>query len=164
MTRSPPHAGQARALVDTLLAKVGPLGAKTNSCKTVEEMRAQHGYSRSDFLAALANLQDIPDLLQYLDLWLAELATEGMGHIEVIGIRAAAAAIYRRQVMGSNLPEDQEIVDACDDWLADKEDPTSLLPFFTAAVADLKAVFPASNPAKLQAQFALRAIKCAVQI
>jgi hypothetical protein len=164
MTRSPPHAGQASALVETLLAKVGPLGAKTNSCKTVEEMRAQHGYSRSDFLAALANLQDIPDLLQYLDIWLAGLATEGMGHMEIIGIRAAAAAIYRRQVMGSNLPEDQKIVDACDDWLAGKEDPTSLLPFFAAAVADLKVVFPASNPATLQAQFALRAIKCAVQI
>jgi Cap4, dsDNA endonuclease domain len=164
MTRSPSHAGQARPLVDTLLAKVGPLGAKTNSCKTTEEMRAQHGYSRSDFLAALGNLQDIPDLLQLLDIWLAQLASEGMGHIEILGIRAAAASIYRRQVMGSNLPEDKEIIDVCDIWLVDKDDPTSLLPFFAAALTELKIAFPSSNPAMLQAQFALRAIKCAVQI
>jgi Cap4 dsDNA endonuclease len=32
LARSAPHAGQARALVETLLAKVGPLGAKTVSC------------------------------------------------------------------------------------------------------------------------------------
>jgi Cap4 dsDNA endonuclease len=43
LARSPPHAGQARALVDTLLAKVGPLGAKTASCSTFEEMRVQRG-------------------------------------------------------------------------------------------------------------------------
>jgi hypothetical protein len=163
MTRSPPHAGQARALVDTLLAKVGPLGAKTDTCKTFEEMRAQRGYSRSDFSAALANLQDIPDLLQLLDIWLSKLASEGMGHIEIIGIRTAAASIYRRQVIGGNLSEDKAIVDACDAWLANKEDPTALLPFFETALANLKVAFPSSNPAMLQAQFALRAIKCAVQ-
>jgi hypothetical protein len=163
MTRSPPHAGQARALVDTLLAKVAPLGAKTDTCKTFEEMSAQRGYSRSDFLAALSNLQDVPDLLQHLDIWLSKLASEGMGLLEITGIRAAAASIYRRHVMGGNLPEDQKIVDACDLLLAGKEDPTALLPFFAAALTELKVAFPSSSPAMLQAQFALRAIKCVVQ-
>jgi hypothetical protein len=164
LARSPPHAGQARALVDTLLAKIGPLGAKTVSCTTFEEMRAQRGYARSDFVAALANLQDIPDLLQHLTIWLSKLASEGMGHIEITGIRAAAASIHRRQVMGGNLPEDREIANACDVWLVGKEDPQILLPFFAAALAELKITFPSLSPALLQAHFALRAIKCAVQI
>ena len=163
LTRSPPHAGQARALVDTLLAKVGPLGAKTASCTTFEEMKAQRGYARSDFVAALANLQSIPDLLQHLDIWLSKLASEGMGHMEIIGIRAAAASIYRRQVMGASLPEDKDVAVACDVWLADQEDIQSLLPFFVTALAELKIGFPSLNPAMLQAHFALRAIKCAVQ-
>ena len=131
LARSPAHAGQARALVDTLLAKVGPLGARTASCSTFEEMRAQRGYSRSEFAAALGNLQDIPDLLQHLDIWLSKLASEGMGVLEIVGIRAAAASIYRRQVMGSSLPEDKDVVSACDAWLAGKEDPPVLLPFFS---------------------------------
>ncbi len=164
LARSPPHAGQARALVETLLAKVGPLGAKTVSCTTFEEMRAQRGYARSDFVAALANLQSIPDLLQHLDIWLSKLASEGMGVMEIIGIRAAAASIYRRQVMGANLPEDRDVAKACDVWLADKEDPQALLPFFITALTELKIGFPYLNSAMLQAHFALRAIKCAVQI
>jgi hypothetical protein len=165
ITRSPSHASQARSLVDTLLAKVGPLGAKTDTCNTFEEIRSQHGYSRSEFIAALADLQEVPDVLQYLNIWLEKLASEGMGLMEIMAVRAAAASIYRLQVMGSRLPEDRDIVDACDAWLADQEDPAELLPFFRAALTELKAAFPSAKPATLQAQFALRAIKkCVVQI
>jgi Cap4 dsDNA endonuclease len=164
LARSPSHAGQARALVDTLLAKVGPLGAKTAFCATFEEIRAQRGYSRSDFVKALGNLQSVPDVMEYLDIWLSKLTSEGMGLMEVIGIRAAATSIYRRQVMGGSLPEDWEVARASDIWLIGKEDPQALLPFFNAALTDLKADFPSLNPAMIQAHFALRAIKCAAQI
>ena len=161
--RSPPHAGQARTLVDTLLAKIGPLGAKTDTCATFEELKAQRGYSRSDLLGALANLQDIPDLLEHLNLWLIQLASEGMGHIEVTRIRSFAASIYRRNVLGSRAQEDDEIARACDDWLCHKEDPADLLPFFREAADHLRTIFPLKPIGFLQAQFALRAIKWAVE-
>lgn len=161
--RSPPHAGQARALVDTLLAKIGPLGAKTDTCATFEELKAQRGYSRSDLLGALANLQDIPDLLEHLNLWLIQLASEGMGHIEITRIRSSAASIYRRNVLGSRAHEDDEIARACDDWLCHKEDPIDLLPFFREAADHLRTIFHLKPVGFLQAQFALRAIKWAVE-
>ncbi|WP_407702882.1 dsDNA nuclease domain-containing protein [Thiobacillus sedimenti] len=43
------HAGQAKSLVDALLAEVGPLGAKTDSCSNFDELRRQRGYSRGQF-------------------------------------------------------------------------------------------------------------------
>ncbi|MCK1361308.1 dsDNA nuclease domain-containing protein [Bradyrhizobium sp. 199] len=161
--RSPSHAGQAKALVDTLLAKIGPLGAKTDTCATFEELRAQRGYSRSDFLGALTDLQDIPDLLEHLNLWLIQLSSEGMGHIEITRIRSSAASIYRRNVLGSHAHEDDEIAGACDDWLCGKVDPVALLPFFREGEDHLRTIFPLRPVAFLQAQFALRAIKWAVE-
>lgn len=52
--RSPRHAGQAKSLVDALLAEVGPLGAKTDTCLNFEELRRQSGYSRGQFAALLS--------------------------------------------------------------------------------------------------------------
>lgn len=159
--RSPRHAGQARSLVDTLLAKVGPLGAKTDTCKSFADVKERHGYSRDEFAAALGNLEELRDLLHHLDTWLTQLAHEGMGFMEVTAIRVAATSIYRRQVMGSHSARHGEVVAACDAWLADKTDPVKLLPFFTDALAHLSVAFPGAKKAELQAHFALRAImKC----
>jgi hypothetical protein len=160
--RSPRHAGQARSLVDTLLAKVGPLGAKTDTCKTFADVKARHGYSRDEFVSALGDLEHVPDLQHYLETWLDQLGQEGLGFMEIIAIRSAATAIYRRQVMGSPaVRTDDDVIAACDAWLADKLDPVKLLPFCTEALAHLADAFPAAKKAELQAHFALRAImKC----
>jgi hypothetical protein len=40
---SPTHAGQARSFVESLLAKLGPLGAKTARATTIELMKSRHG-------------------------------------------------------------------------------------------------------------------------
>lgn len=162
--RSARHAGQARALVDALLAKIGPLGAKTDTCHTFDDMRQQRGYSKADFVQALAILEDIPDFLEQLETWLAALMTEGSGHMEVAAIRSAAAAIYRRQVMGANTVEEDALDTACDVWLATQADPVKLVPFFEAARHALSSANPSFKKAELYAHIALRALhKCAVQ-
>jgi hypothetical protein len=162
--RSPRHAGQAQSFVEGLLAKLGPLGAKTAVCKNFEEMKSQHGYTRSDFVAALASLEQVLDVVFYLNMWLEQLHQEGMGFMEVIAIRTAVAGIFRRQVMGSPLPEDADMVGECNSWLAAESDPSELLPFFKNAADHLKLKFPLAKKPELQAHFALAAIaKCADQ-
>lgn len=161
--RSPRHAGQARSLVEGLLAKLAPLGAKTAACKNFDEMKSQHGYSRADFVAALADLEEIPDLNFYLNMWLDELHNAGMSFMEATSIRVASTGIYRRQVMGAPLDEEVGIIAECDAWLANSECGPDLLQFFIAGVSHLKTKFPTARRSELQAHFALRAItKCAV--
>ncbi|MFH6781803.1 MULTISPECIES: dsDNA nuclease domain-containing protein [Methylobacterium] len=159
--RSPKHAGQARSFVDSLLAKIGPLGGKTDKCSNFEEIKSQHGYSRRDFAIALSALESIVDVDFFLDAWLIQLQQEGMGFLEIARIRAAVASIYRRQVLGERLPQEESVISACDSWLLDQPDPPMLLPFFRAALAHLTAKFPLVKSEELQAHFALRAInKC----
>lgn len=163
--RSARHAGQARALVDALLAKIGPLGAKTDTCHTFEDMRQQRGYAKAEFVQALAVLEGVPDFLEQLETWLVALMTEGAGHLQVAAIRSAATAIYRRQVMGARTLEEDALNVACDAWLATQSDPVKLLPFFEAACLALSPSHLSFRKAELFAHVALRALhKCAVQI
>ena len=164
LSRSPKHAGQAQSLVESLLVKLGPLGAKTAACKNFDEMRSQHGYGRAEFVAALASLEEVLDLEFYLNLWLEQLQTQGMGFMEVTAIRVAVAGIYRRQVMGGRLDEEVSIAHECDAWLSSNSDPSNLMWFFQSGVSHLKSQFPFTKHAELQAHFALRAItKCVGQ-
>lgn len=157
--RSPRHAGQARSLVESLLAKIGPLGAKTATCKTFDDMRNQRGYSRSEFTDALGMLEGVPDLSEHLETWLNQLAHEGMGFREITAIRTAAASIFRRQVMGTRSNDEQNLVLACDAWLTTHPDPIQLKPFFEAAYDDLHNAYSSLKKQELLAYFALRAIK-----
>jgi hypothetical protein len=160
--RSPRHAGQARSLVESLLAKIGPLGAKTANCKSFEDMRAQRGYSRSEFTEALGQLESVPDVCEHLDTLLSQLSREGLGFMEIISVRTAAASIYRRQVMCGRSNDEEKLVQACDAWLSIHPEPTQLKPFFQAAYDDLHVKYPTMKRPELLAHFALRAIyKCA---
>lgn len=164
-SRSPRHAGQARSLVDSLLAKIGPLGARTNTCKTFEEMRNQRGYSRSEFTDALGMLESLPDLLNHLETWLSQLTCEGMSFMDVTAIRAAATAVYRRQVMGNQSKEEEQLSLACDAWLANHVISTQLVPFLRLAYDDLQSEHLSLKKHELLAHFTLRAIKkCVDQI
>jgi hypothetical protein len=162
--RSPRHAGQAQSLVDSLMAKIGPLGARTDTCKTFTEMREQRGYSRSEFVDALGNLETVPDLLEHLETWLHRLSQEGMSFMEITAVRAAAASIYRRQVMGARLIDEEQLIAGCDEWLAGQSDPLQLKPFFEAAYNELRGQFPSVKKADILANFALRAIKKCVDL
>lgn len=157
--RSPRHAGQARSLVDSLLAKIGPLGAKTAPCKTFDDMRIQRGYSRGEFTDALGMLESIPDLSEHLETWLTQLSQEGVGFMEITGVRTAAASILRRQVMGTRSNDEEALMLACDTWLTTHSDPIQLKPYFQAAYEDLHSSHPSIKKQELLAHFALRAIK-----
>lgn len=163
--RSPRHAGQAKSLVDALLAEVGPLGAKTDSCSNFDELRRQRGYSRAQFTSALGSLEQVPDLLALAETWLAQLVTEGaMNFMEVTGVRVAMAAIYKRQVMGGDDPLTSALVSDCDAWLETNTPGALLGSFFDGARTHLAPLHPSFRAAELTAHIALRAVrKCVDQ-
>ncbi len=94
-SRSPGHAGQASALVESLITKVSPLGARTDTCNDFQEMCQKRGFSRDDFTRALLDLEDIPDLLSYLDPWFLQLTAEGMSFSDTTQIRVAMTRILK---------------------------------------------------------------------
>lgn len=156
---SPLHAGQARSFVESLLAKLGPLGAKTAKATTIEEMRSRHGYSLEQLNAALGDLQQTPDIEFHLKQWLDQLAKEGLVFWEISQIRAAATAIFSRKLFGSPLPADVEISACCDAWLGINKIGTNLMPAFESGMNHLRAEFPSARKAELQAIFLLKAIE-----
>ncbi len=163
-SRSKRHAGQAESFVDALLIRIGPLGAKTDTCKSFDEIRVQHGYSKEEFDEALGALEELPDIVDILNTWLATLATEGMGVLDTTGIRIAAASIYKRQLMGTKSKQDAEAIRHCDIWLANKNVPNKLMNFFEEGYNQLKDNI-ALKKTEVLAHFALRAIeKCIAQI
>lgn len=164
--RSRRHSGQAKALVDPLLARLGPLGAKTETCTSFEDLLSERGFSRSDFKKALADLQQIPDLLDLLDMLIAALKAEGMPLANLMGIKAAAASIYRARVMGTITDEAEAIDGACDVFLVGKlVDLSDVLPLMTDGLAELTIAFPSQNPSNLRAHLALKVVSiCADQI
>jgi len=163
--RSPRHSGQARALVASLIATIGPLGAKTDKCNTFEQVKERHGFTRSDLTKALGQLETLPDLLVHLEDWLRQLGNEGMSFMETAAIRAAAANYFSRQVMGSHTEQEIAFVAGCDEWLHINSQSGTLTEFFRKAHADLSRVHTALRKSELLAVFALRAItKCVAQI
>lgn len=164
--RSPRHAGQAQALVEALLAKIGPLGAKTDTCATFEELRTERGYTRAEFSAALSDLEEVPDMLALLDDWLGKLETEGaITFVEKTQIRLAASKIFRLQVMGGQDPAAAQLLVDIDSWLNANDSGGSLKDFINKAKADFSASNRCIRPADFTAQFMLRALrKCVAQI
>lgn len=159
--KSPRHAGQARSLVDSLMAKIGPLGARTQPCKTFDELKSRRGFSRNKLREALGDLEELPDSLSYLDQWLSQLGTDGMDFMERTSIKAAAAGFYRRQVMGSHSAQEEALLRDCDRWLDVNRQDGTLFEFFTKAYSDLSARHASFKKAEVFAHFALRAItKC----
>ncbi|WNM61712.1 dsDNA nuclease domain-containing protein [Candidatus Nitrospira neomarina] len=162
--RSPLHAGQARALVESLMAKISPLGARTDTCKTPDEVRRQHGYSKDDFVDALDTLNQVPDLLLHLEDWLTKLNQEGMGIMDITSIRVAATVIYRRQVMGAKSIEAECLIVDCESWLNLHSSPNDLIPYLQQAYNDLASKYPLIKKPELFAYFMLQAIKkCVAQ-
>ena len=163
--RSPRHAGQAKSLVDALLAEVGPLGAKTDSCSNFDELRKQRGYSRGQFTSALGTIEQVPDLVALAETWLDQLVTEGaLNFMEVTSVRVAITAIYKRQVMGGDDPLTTALASDCDAWLETNTPGQFLGPFFDGARSHLAPSHPSFRAAELTAHIALRAVrKCVDQ-
>lgn len=156
--RSIRHAGQASAFVEALITKIAPLTGKTDTCKSFNEIRKQHGYSRDEFIDDLAALEELPNVSSILDNWLNSLAVQGMDFFEVTKIRIAAAAIYRRQVSSFMPADDIDIISKCDTWLMGRKIPNSFKIFLEEGYKDLQPHAFQPKPV-IMAHLALRAIK-----
>ena len=161
---SPLHSGQARSFVESLLAKLGPLGAKTAKATTIEEMKSRHGFSMEQLNAALGDLQQIPDIEFHLKLWVEQLAKEGLLFWEVSQIRAAATGIIRRKLFGSPLPADVEISASCETWLDANGMGAQLMSALESGTSFLQVKFPSTKKPELQAHFLLKAIEQCVDL
>ena len=163
--RSARHAGQAKALVDALLAEIGPLGSKTDSCASFEELRQQRGYARSDFIAALGALETVPDMQALLDAWLAKLEQEGgIDFMLATATRVAGGRIFTRNLMGGEDPAVTALIADCDSWIDANPPGSDLSPYFQKARAHLEPLHPSFKSAELIAHFMLRAIKKCVDL
>lgn len=164
-TRSPTHAGQAKSLIDALLAEVGPLGAKTDKCSTFEELREQRGYSKEQFLSALGSLETVPDLATLAGKWIDQLTSEGaIDFLQATNIRLKIASIFKRQVLGGVDSRSQPLINDCDKWLETNTPGATLSKFFTDAENHLAKLHPLVSKAELTANILLRAVKkCADQ-
>jgi len=161
--RSPEHASQAAAFVDSLLMKISSLGRHTDTCATFEDLVKERGFSRSAFTAALASLQTVPDRLELLGIWLKQLQDEGMDFRTVTAIRVAATRVQRERLVGGT-DMFHEIEKFCDDWAEAHSWTTTLRPHMEAALTALKAQFSGYRDDDLMARYALRAItKCVDQ-
>ena len=164
-SRSPRHANQAGSLVDALLVKVAPLGAKTDSCSSFEELKIRHGFSAHDFGAALSSLEEVPDLLQHLNSWLSQLQSEGVGVFDITSIRMAASELYRNQLLDQVDSEVKDLEISCEEIISSSADPSILRPFFEDVYSQLEIKFPNVKRPVVYAVIALKAIKlCAGQI
>lgn len=163
--RSERHAGQAKSLVDALLAKIGPLGAKTDSCASFDELRQQHGFSRSEFKDALVALDSVPDMQALLDAWLAKLQQEGgIDFMLATSIRLAGARIFTRNLMGGEDPLATALLADCDRWINENLPGSELSPYLQIARNYLEPLHPSFKSAELIAHFLLRAIKKCVDL
>lgn len=160
---SPKHAGQARSFVESLLAKIGPLGTKTAKATTIEEMKSRHGFSSEQLNNALGSLQQTPDVEFYLNDWLGELRG-GLEFWEVAQIRGAFAGIYTRKLLGTPLPADIEVAECCDIWLTVNPMTGRLKLMFESGLDHLGTVFPDVKKAELQAHFLMKAIEKCVDL
>ena len=161
---SPQHAGQAQSFLESLLAKLGPLGAKTAKATTIDDMKSRHGFSSEEFDSALGDLEQTLDVAFFINIWLNQLATEGMDFVSVSRIRMAASGIYRRLVTSTSLPGETEIDAACDAWLSANPATAPLLSFLEQGVAHLQTQFSHTRISELQAHFLIRTIEtCADQ-
>lgn len=162
LKNSPRHAGQASSLVDALMAKVSPLGAKTDSCTGFMELRKERGYSKHDFMRDVGDLEQLPDQAGILDFWLTQLLNEKtISFITCASVRTSSAQILRSQLLGSKDPAIEVVISDCDRWLETHQPGVSIGAFIEEAMKDLKPSYPNLREHELIAYLLLRAaLKC----
>lgn len=158
-SRSPRHAGQARALVEALMAKVAPLGRRTDTCSSFEELRKERGYERQQFVEALATLQEIPDVVTYLNEWIAQLIQEGVDVMTTTQMRVAATAFHRRRLLGAESQREAQLADECKAWVTSHPPGASLRPCLESGYETLKGNFGDFKKAEIFVHLALQGIE-----
>lgn len=142
VSRSPDHAKQARSLVEALLIKVTSLSLRSSTCQDFEEMRNKCGFSKTDFDAAIMDLQNLPDDNAGFQSIVAALERESLSVFEAHHIKVSGARLFRRRLTASYMPEEARLSLACEDWVNDNPPPhTGLLPYVSNATHQLKESF-----------------------
>lgn len=159
--RSPGHAGQAKAFVESLLMKISPLTRRTDTCLSFDQLVKERGFSRGSFIAALAALETVPDRHALFNDWINQLQAEGMDFMRISSVRAAATRVQQERLTGGN-DISRKIDDFSDVWIAANPPTPKLRPFVEAALAELKVQFSAHRDADLIARFVMRAITTCV--
>lgn len=158
--RSPGHAGQAKAFVESLLMKISPLTRRTDTCLSFDDLVKERGFSRGSFLAALAALETVPDRNALFNDWMSQLQAEGLDFMTISSMRVAATRAQQDRLIGGT-DVSREIDDFSDAWIAANPPTSKLRPFVEAALAELKVKFSAHRDNDLMARFVMRAItKC----
>jgi len=162
---SPQHAGQAQSLAEALIAKIAPLGARTDTCKNFNELRDQRGFSRVEFQQALADLQKIPDRDSILDQILNTLAAQGMPLTDTMQIRLGVASIYQNKLAGHADDDDRRALAAiCSAWFDKNPITAQILSDIEACHASLKSSFPKLRRREIISQIAIEVVnRCADQ-
>ncbi len=162
-SRSPHHANQAGSLVDALLAKVGPLGAKTDSCISFAELRRERGYSRAEFRQALVALEQIPDLVTIVSRWIDACSNSAdFGLILQARTKIEVANIFRGKLVGFSDANNDALVAAFDTWLSEHPISNELEEDLRNVRSELSGKFPELRPEHFIARFLLRAAESCV--
>ncbi len=157
-SKSPAHVNQTESLIDALLIKISPLGAKTDKCKNFEELKKRQGFSRQEFGQALADLETIPDKLQVLTEILSQLKTDGMIFYESIAVKKAATEIQRKQLLNMLDEDSLNLLRLCDDWIEKHSLNGNLMTVFDNAYKDIVKSEHNITKSTFFALFALRTI------
>lgn len=158
--RSPRHAGQAKAFVESLLMKISPLTRRTDTCLSFDELVKERGFSKGSFSAALAALETVPDRNALFNDWMNQLQADGLDFMSISSVRVAAARAQQERLIGGT-EVSREIDDFTDAWITANPPTSKLRPFVEAALAELKVQFPTHRDNDLIARFVMRAItKC----
>ena len=156
--RSPAHAGQAQAFVESLVMAICPLGRHTKTCATFEDLVRQRGFSRKDFQTALGALATIPDKAALFESWLNQLQHEGFDFRALTALRVEGARVAAERLIGTSA-QSQAIDDFVDAWLLAAKPGSNLTSFLNVALAMLKPQFAGCRDDELIARFLMRAIQ-----
>lgn len=158
--RSPDHAGQAKAFVESLVMKVSPLTRRTDTCLSFAELVKERGFSRGSFTAALAALETVPDRNALFNDWMTQLQLEEVDIMTITSVRVAATRAQQDRLIGGTTVS-KAIDDFSDAWIATNPPTSKLRPYVEAALTELKVQFSAHRDYDLMARFVMRAItKC----
>lgn len=160
--RSPRHVNQANSFLDALNAFIAPLGRNTDTCDNFLELRKRHGFSKKQLADAFSSLEKVPDILEILDLWLNKLEGNNYGFMEVTAIKISATSFYQRQVGGSFLESDEELICACNDFISKNKPGNEIAEYLSSAHNALSVKFPNLKKADIESQLLLRAINSCV--
>lgn len=161
--RSPSHAGQASAFVESLVMKISPLTRRTDVCRSFDELVKERGFSRNAFLKTLTALETVPDRNALLSDFLNRLQNEGLDYLSIASLRVEAARVQQERLLGGT-DLSRKIDYFSDEWLKANSPTTELRPYIEAALTAIKAEFSGRREIELKARFVMRAItKCVGQ-